>query len=157
YRAGAAAAEDGGMSLYGLPESEVATLIRALVGAGPDGSRRGDDGLDRDAIAERFARVAWGLIAEPGDGDAGRIVAALGVARALELLVERSEPAAVDAEVRTAVGAPAPDDAGGSTDDGGFADAIARWMPRLESVAVLRALRQGRRFGARHVVPGDPE
>ena len=66
------------MTILGLAESTVAPLIRALC---PD-----DAELDRDAIAERFARAAWSAIAEPGDRDAGHLVAILGSEAALGTL-----------------------------------------------------------------------
>lgn len=112
-----------------IPEAEAAALVRAV--ADPD--------LDRDQLAERFARARWSALAEPGDADAGRLIAAVGAARALEVVSSGS----VD-EVAELAGGP-------------VEDALARWRPRLRSVDTAFHLRQAARFGARLVVPGDAE
>lgn len=116
--------------IAGYVESEVAALVRALV----DPAVAGD--LDRDAIADRFARARWSGIAEPGDADAGRLIAALGPVRAVELL--DADPHALAEHA-----------------DGAFEAAVARWRPRVKQVDPLLHLRQAARFGARLVVPGD--
>ena len=51
------------MSIFGLAEAEIATLVRTLAG----------DSLDRDEIVDRFARATWTGIAEPGDRTAGLV------------------------------------------------------------------------------------
>jgi len=112
----------------GFVEAEVATLVRAVAGEVPD----------RDAVLDRFARARWSGIAEPGDADAGRLIATVGAAAAIDLLTEGA--AAMSAA------------AGGS-----FRDAVARWQPRLAVVDPLLHLRQAARFGARLLVPGDDE
>lgn len=117
----------------GIPESEVAALVRAV--SPPE--------LDRDAILERFARTRWSGITEPGDGDAGRLIAAVGAMEALDLL---------DAGESLDVGPSLDDRAGGS-----YSAAIERWRPRLAHVDSLLHLRQAARFGARLVIPGDLE
>ncbi len=121
------------MTMFGLKEAEVATLVRAVSAAE----------LDRDGIEERFARAAWSGIAEPGDRVAGELIAAHGAARALRALVERT-PASQLA----------------SDPDISHADmqaAFDRWQPRVNSAAVLLALRQATRFGARLRVPEDAD
>jgi DNA processing protein len=114
-----------------VPAAEAAALVRAVT---PDRE------LDRDAIAERFARARWSAIAEPGDADAGRLIAATGVTQSVEHLANGTAPAALD-EI-----------AGGS-----FSDALDRWRPRVRQVDTALHLRQAARFGARLVIPGDPE
>jgi DNA processing protein len=111
--------------------SEAAALVRAVV---PDRD------IDRDGLAERFARARWSAVAEPGDADAGRLIAAVGAARSIELLDGASQPGALEQV------------AGGS-----FADAVDRWRPRIRQVDSALHLRQAARFGARLVIPGDPE
>lgn len=123
--------------MFGLKESEVSELVRAVSVDGP--------ALDRDAIEERFARSAWSGIAEPGDRIAGILTAAAGPATALAALVER-RPAA---EVLALLGS-----------EDGLAEkdlraALDRWMPRLASATAFTALRQAGRFGVRLSVPGD--
>ncbi len=114
-----------------LPESELAALVRAVT---PDLN------LDRDRIAERFARARWSAIAEPGDADAGRLIAGVGAVRGAELLAAGTAAGALE------------DLAGGS-----FTDAVERWRPRIRQVDTPLHLRQAARFGARLVIPGDPE
>lgn len=94
-----------------------------------------DRALDRDAILDRFARARWSAIAEPGDADAGRLIDSLGPAAALDWL----------------------DAAGAGLADPALADAVDRWLPRVRLVDTPLHLRQAARFGARLIVPGDPE
>lgn len=126
--------------MFGLKESEVATLVKAV-------SVGGGDDLDRDAIEERFARATWSGLAEPGDRLAGRAIQQLGAVRALAGVVERWEPERFAAALSTG---------GDTVADGDMAQAIERWMPRLKSNTALIALRQAARFGARLLTPHDP-
>ncbi|MGV8857566.1 DNA-processing protein DprA [Rhodoglobus sp.] len=127
------------MSMFGLKESEIATLVRAV-------SVDSGEGLDRAAIENRFARATWSGLAEPGDRLAGRALQQLGPARALSAVVEHwdAERFAIELE---ADGDPV------SGDD--MRQAIDRWMPRLKSDTALIALRQAARFGARLLTPDD--
>lgn len=112
-----------------IPESERAALVRAVSGRD----------LDRAELAERYARARWSGIAEPGDADAGRLIAAVGASAALEVL-------RTDDPVRT-----------GADHGVDLADALERWHPRLRHLDTPLHLRQAARFGARLVVPGDAE
>lgn len=114
--------------IRGFPESEVAALVRAVAG----------EHLDRDGVLDRFARTRWSGLAEPGDADAGRLIATVGAVRALELLESGAE-------------------AMGRAAGGAFGDAEARWRPRLAQADPLLHLRQAARFGARLLVPGDAD
>lgn len=116
------------MTILGMPEAAIAPLIRAVA-----------DAPDRDAVADRFARAAWSRIAEPGDGDAGRLVAEAGAERALAAVVARIRGEA-------APGAPAIP-----------ATALARWRGRVDPSEVQLLLRQAARFAAALVVPGDED
>jgi DNA processing protein len=150
------------MTMFGLKEAEVATLVRAI--SGPDSldkERAEQDSssalhepeeLDREAIRDRFARATWTGIAEPGDGMAGQVVDTLGAGDALDAIVDRW-PAA---RWRAALASHGVDEV---TEDA-LAQAIARWKPRLGSEAALLALKQAARFGARLFTPdveGWPE
>ncbi|GAB2507751.1 DNA-processing protein DprA [Microbacterium petrolearium] len=77
-----------------------------------------------DARRTRIARAAWSVLAEPGDGPAGRLVAALGPVRAL-CAIGRSEgpPSGFDSEAWRA--------------------AVMRWRPRLAEGARLVAAALG--------------
>lgn len=123
------------MSMFGLKEAEVAELVRAV--AGTD--------LDREGIAERFARATWTGLAEPGDGVAGRIVQLLGAPRALEAMVERTSAADLLAALGPESELPL----------GHLEQGIARWQPRVNSPNALLSLRQAARFGTRLRIPGD--
>ncbi len=125
--------------MFGLKEAEVATLIRAIAG----------EELDRDAILDRFARATWTGIAEPGDRVAGLVVEALGAADSLEGVVSRW-PAAQWAAAVSATGVD-------GIPESEFAEALARWSPRLKSEPALLALRQAARYGARLLTPDVPE
>jgi DNA processing protein len=116
------------MTILGMPEAVVAPLIRAVAEA-----------PDRAAVAERIARAAWSLVAEPGDGDAGLLVAELGAEAAMAALIARVR------DERAAGAAAVP------------AAAVARWRERVDATAVQLALRQAARFGAALVIPGDAE
>jgi DNA processing protein len=140
--------------MFGLKEAEVAGLVRAVAG----------DDLDRAGIEERFARATWTGIAEPGDGTAWLLIAALGAPRALAGVVERWTVAEFLAALRegggngTGTDDRADRDAAGIAAGMGDADlrqAIDRWQPRLSSGNALIALRQAARFGARLRIPSD--
>ena len=93
------------------------------------------DGLDDEAAAEVYARVAWSHVAEPGDADAGALIGALGPAVALDT-VARSVPTPV-----------------GELDGLAARHAWARWRPRLDGDAVFRSLRAAHRIGAMLITP----
>lgn len=138
------------MTILGLAESTVAPLIRALCPA--------DAELDRDAVAERFARAAWSAIAEPGDADAGHLVAVLGAEASVAALTGVPWPArdggTVDAtSLENALAAVGDEELSRSD----LVDAAARWRSRVSAPTVLLALRQAARFGAALMVPGDPD
>jgi len=136
------------MTILGLAETVVGPLIRALC---PD-----DAHLDRDAIAERFARAAWSGVAEPGDRDAGRLIAVLGAERALAALAATPAPAGEPVELGPLLAAldAAGDDSFESDD---LADAVKRWRSRASVPTVLLSLRQAARFGVALLVPDDPD
>lgn len=96
----------------------------------------------------RVARAAWAIIAETGDGVAGRAVRALGPVEALV------------AAGRAAAGSGAA--AGGAPPEVGHAEwtaAVARWRPRLAEGARLVAAALGtvHRRGLTLLVPEDQE
>ena len=148
------------MTMFGLKEAVVAPLIRGL----------GRDDFSVDEIRDRFARATWTGIAEPGDRVAGLLVALLGAPAALTAVIDRwgaDRIAAAVAERSGVRGADSRTPAGlleataflesnGATVDDLVA-AQGRWHPRAGSQAALVALRQASRYGARLLVPGDPE
>lgn len=126
--------------MFGLKEAEVASLVRAVSA----------DDLDRDGIAERFARATWTGIAEPGDVVAGTMIAALGPAAALEALVGGAGVDGLFGALKVASVEHA------RPERKEIEEAIARWQPRLASATALLALRQAARFGTRLLVPSEP-
>jgi DNA processing protein len=124
--------------MFGLKETEVASLVRALV----------TEELDHDGIRDRFARATWSGIAEPGDRIAGLVVGALGAAAGLDAIVGRSSPDVIQSALAEAGADPV------ALDE--LQQAIDRWQPRLVSSNSLLALRQAARFGARLLTPNDP-
>ncbi|MDF2442030.1 MAG: processing protein, partial [Subtercola sp.] len=101
------------------------------------------------SAAERFACAAWSGIAEPGDAVAGRLVAALGSAAALECIVGRPSPTMILGLAHDA-GAPV-----GTVAE--LEAALERWKPRLTASTVLTSMRQAERCSARLIVPSDDE
>lgn len=112
-------------------------VARALDRLRPPGGR------DR----ETHAAAVWSILTEPGDGVAGRLVAALGAAGALERV---RASGALDRLHAVAL-----DDVGIAPTE--LAAARARWLPRLEPSTIDRAFELARRREARLVVRGDDE
>ena len=126
------------MTIFGLKESEVSIHVRAVT----------DDDLTAEQIHEHFARAAWSAMSEPGDRIAGELIAAVGAVPALEALIARATAEALATRLEP--------DADGKPRTTELESAIERWMPRLQSRAILRALAQAARFGARLIIPGNP-
>jgi DNA processing protein len=130
------------MTMFGLKESDVSVLVRAVAG----------DDLDRDAILDRFARATWTGLAEPGDSVAGLVVDALGAAMGLEGVVADWPLAQWVAALQGA----GVDDLPPEQVAAGIVTAMARWKPRLKSAQAMTALRQAARYGVRLLIPGSP-
>ncbi|WP_210418427.1 DNA-processing protein DprA [Agromyces intestinalis] len=94
---------------------------------------------------EGFARTLLGTLAEPGDGVMGRAIAHVGAVATAQTLLGRPDPAAL-AAILPPEAAAAPKT---------VADALERWMPRLDPDAYLRSLAQATRVGARLLLPDD--
>jgi DNA processing protein len=123
------------VSMFGLKEAEVATLVRAVAG----------ESLEREGVRDRFARATWTGLAEPGDRTAGLVVEALGAAHALDAIVDGWQvPRWIAALEKTGVDGVAENE---------IAQAIDRWQPRLKSENALLALRQAVRYGAILLTP----
>ncbi|MGJ0388060.1 DNA-processing protein DprA [Microbacterium sp. CGR1] len=103
----------------------------------PDVRAALDEMRPRGEHAEALERVAWSVLAEPGDGVAGALIAELGAHDALDLaLADRNS---------------APSGAGGRA----LAEGRARWRARADTRAVAEAIRGARDVGARLLLPGD--
>ncbi|MGK9147357.1 DNA-processing protein DprA [Plantibacter flavus] len=134
-------------------------LVRELVG--DLGRADADDAATRAA----FARAAWTMIAEPGDGVAGLVVDTLGPTEALVAVLERvgatelqrrilaagwtDDPRGQASCEVSAEGAPL---APGSRVLGA---ALDRWTPRLVAADLVAACRLAIGVGAQLILPGD--
>jgi DNA processing protein len=127
------------MSIAGVVEAEFAPLVRAVAG----------EELPVAALGERFTRAAWTVLAEPGDRDAGLLIAVVGAARALDLVVSDVDPEQLADEVARRGDL--------DLDVDTWTEALKRWRPRADPQAALLALRQAGRFGMRLLVPGDAD
>ncbi|RWZ51958.1 DNA-protecting protein DprA [Labedella phragmitis] len=126
------------MRLLGLSEAQMV-----------DRARRVSDAETVPDLVSVFARGAWTTVAEPGDGAAGGVVAALGPAVALRAITERWSAERVRArcesrniaEVAEAVAA-------------AWSSGATRWRSRLDGANVAAAFDLASRTGVRLVVPG---
>ena len=156
-----------------LPPPEAMRAALAGVGAAPEPGAGPEAGL-----AERFARLVWATTVEPGDGDAGHLVATLGAAGALAAVRSIDRPqaaprafalaaeaaaAAADPEAgrdRVAGTAASGCDGAGSAaldDRRDWAAAVERWRPRIEPVRAAALAARARECGARLLLPDAPE
>jgi DNA processing protein len=125
------------MKVGDLSEAQFATLVREVSGQQHDAA----------AAGERFARAAWTTAAEPGDRDAGVLIAAVGPVAAWGLLVSGASADAIANRVT--------DVSGSDSDPDVWTEALKRWSPRARPDEALRALSQAARFGIRLLVPDD--
>ncbi|MCU1571155.1 MAG: processing protein DprA [Naasia sp.] len=125
--------------ILGLKETVLRVAVRDLR----------DQDVSLAEATELFARAAWTMVAEPGDGTAGALVAALGPAGALAAVLEGRSPV----RLATEAGAAGPD----APEVPELSAALERWQPRLLAAGVLHALKSAAVLGVRLVAPGDEE
>ena len=107
--------------------------------------------LSTAAVGEIFARVCWNYLVEPGDGSAGALVAAIGAPAALELVItEQSHGDGLKRLHETGYDSDSFD-----IDDADLRDAFARWLPRLNRDAILRACTEAERAHTALLLPAD--
>ncbi|WP_350353403.1 DNA-processing protein DprA [Microbacterium sp. A8/3-1] len=94
-------------------------------------------------VTDALARVAWSVVAEPGDAVAGTLIGELGAADALGIAFGGSRQ-----------GTFALLDAAGSGSRA-LSEARKRWRPRADPRAVRDALRSAHDVGAALLIPGD--
>lgn len=119
---------------WGLSDRELVELVSGV-------GRDADDAGDRH---EAMARALWSLLAEPGDGDAGTLVGAVGAVEAARLMLD------------TPVARVVADATGGELAVPTATRAVGRWLPRRRRADLVRALESAARCGARLLIPGDP-
>lgn len=110
-------------------------MIEALLGDA-EARRAALTARPDDDPAQTLARVAWGVVAEPGDGVAGALITELGAAEALRFGLSDTGFALAEKAVQ---------------------EGRRRWMPRAQPRAVRDALRSAYEADALLVLPGDPE
>ena len=96
--------------------------------------------------AETLGRVAWSVIAEPGDGVAGALISQMGAGEAIRL--------ALTPEVLTSARLSASDDPTVRAHRA-LSEGRRRWMPRANVSAVRNALYSAEEVSATLVLPGD--
>lgn len=109
----------------------------------------GSSDLGIDEVNERFARVAWSTLTEPGDRVAGQLIYALGAAGAVQALIERESAPSLSSRVAAlldAAAAPTPEE---------ITSAYERWMPRLNSDLTLSVLDRTARVSGWLLTPED--
>lgn len=154
------------MTVFGLDESHVRELV-----TGVSAVQKSD--LDDREVADRFARAAWSVITEPGDGTAGALVAERGAAEALRFALRDAQSSrATEQSTRAAEGVAGPlplaatplasshtprgpdHPAADAEETSRLKAGLDRWRPRMRSGDVERALLLAARVGARMLVPG---
>lgn len=100
-----------------------------------------------DDPADALARVAWSVVAEPGDGVAGALISQLGADAALRFALPTGDVvmeglSAVDNTTAHAQRA--------------LREGRKRWMPRADMKSVRHALHGAEEVAAQLVLPGDP-
>ncbi|WP_244631621.1 DNA-processing protein DprA [Plantibacter sp. CFBP 8804] len=165
---------------FGLDRELVERLVRGLGGLEPAeavGSPRADGGAEHVSVADEnvgpagiraaFARAAWTMIAEPGDGVAGLVVGALGPAGALSAVLDRVGPTELQrrilgSEWSSGSGSTSADADAESEDPAAIpasrvlGSALERWRPRLVSADLVAACETAIEVGVRLLLPGAP-
>lgn len=110
---------------------------------------------------ELTARVVWSVLAEPGDGIAGRLIADLGAAASLELVLRNrafGTAAALRREAQLVAGVV--DEAyreRGLEAPAGVRAGFLRWQPRMTGTLIDTVFSMAAASRAELLVPGDPE
>ncbi|MET1011808.1 MAG: DNA-processing protein DprA [Actinomycetota bacterium] len=134
------------MTLLGLSDVRVAELASAIA----DGPRPADTDPARWG-EELLARAAWSCVAEPGDGAAGGVVAAVGAAESLRLLSRSGATRRLRSLCTDSVG----DDVADAV-VAAWTSGSSRWSARLDPTAVVSAVDLAVRAGVRLATPGSP-
>ena len=121
---------------------------RSLLAAVPAGGGPTEPPTAEPEPGERYARVVWSRLAEPGDGVAGLLIGALGASGALRAVIRAGGPGELAErlsdvpetrrELRRRLG-----------------PALERWRPRLSRNETAGDLRRAASAGLCTVAPGD--
>jgi DNA processing protein len=108
---------------------------------------------------ELTARVVWSVLAEPGDGIAGRLIDDLGAARSLELVFRELErPSSAEARREASavtLGVHAAYEARGLEPPAGVRAGFLRWQPRMARPLVASVFAMAAATGAELLLPED--
>lgn len=128
------------MELFGLDSTLIVPVIDRIRHFARDQRERND--------RENLARAALTMLAEPGDGVLGALVAQFGPVAVLERLVRR---ASTDEWMDALRGTGAAVDLSSEA----LARGLERWQPRLDARALTRSLEVAAKLGAHLLVPSD--
>lgn len=151
---------------FGLDSDLVRRLVANLAEqAGTEDSVASDRAApEAETVRAAFARAAWTMIAEPGDGVAGLVVDALGPAEALSAVLERVGPAELQRRILASdwdgdqagrdASTPLVDVPAAAPGSRVLGNALDRWTPRLLAADLVVACETAIGVGARLVLPG---
>src|SRR5688572_3305207 len=97
--------------------------------------------------AAALARVAWSVVAEPGDGVAGALISQLGADDALRIALTSQSLGSSSLETM---------DESTAHTRRALREGRKRWQPRADTETVYDALRGAAEVSAQLVLPGDP-
>ncbi|WP_426520778.1 DNA-processing protein DprA [Diaminobutyricibacter sp. McL0618] len=141
------------MTYLGLTAEQLTAHVARVVPpqSGRQGavSAPGASSGDASTTRTRFARAVLTSLAEPGDSDAGVLIAAIGPVEALRAIVERRSAPDILAEVSEH------DPAATEMLVGRLENALERWHPRASLTAAARSFESGARVRAALVTPED--
>ncbi|WP_240773589.1 DNA-processing protein DprA [Plantibacter sp. M259] len=161
---------------FGLDRDLVERLVHGLGGPesaesvdGPRADRgaervsKADENVGTAGIRAAFARAAWTMIAEPGDGVAGLVVGALGPAGALSAVLDRVGPTELQRRILGSEWSRGSTSADAESEDPAampasrvLGSALERWRPRLVSADLVAACETAIEVGVRLLLPGAP-
>lgn len=101
-----------------------------------------------------LACATWSRLAEPADQAACALVGVLGAGAALEWLLKEALDA--QGQPRSAPRPPLPVAGDGARASARWAQAAARWAPRLEGLDIRREIEVLERLAGSLIIPGDP-
>lgn len=110
----------------------------------------GDEPQSASHRTERAAHLVWSRLVEPGDSTAGALIAALGAAAALDLVVASTHAGDLQAAVCHQPTVP-------ELSPQRVAAGLRRWTPRLQRKAVLADIDRGVAAGLGFLAPGSPD
>lgn len=109
-----------------------------------------------DELEDRFSRIAWSVICEPGDGFAGYLVSSLGASGALDAQINELSSKQLKEKLCYLEGSSVDLDSFGVFERT-LAEARERWRPRLNLERVRTALYKINKLGGFVTTPSDSD